>query len=258
MASVRSESSVNTYAILHQINFQAQPGEFIAVVGQVGAGKSSFLNVLLGEMNKVNGKVSLNGRVAYVPQTAWLMNASVRDNILFGLPYDEEKYKKVLQICELEADLSILPGGDQTEIGERGVNLSGGQKQRVSLARAVYDEADIYIIDDCLSALDAHVGRAVFYNVLKGVLKGKTIIFVTHALSYVSEVDRIAVFRNGYLVENAPYDKLMSSEDTEFYRLNIQFQKKSKAQEQEELDDEANLPNLENALSKKKSHRKSK
>ena len=258
LASVRSESSVNTYAILHQINFQAQPGEFIAVVGQVGAGKSSFLNVLLGEMNKVNGKVSLNGRVAYVPQTAWLMNASVRDNILFGLPYDEEKYKKVLQICELEADLSILPGGDQTEIGERGVNLSGGQKQRVSLARAVYDEADIYIIDDCLSALDAHVGRAVFYNVLKGVLKGKTIIFVTHALSYVSEVDRIAVFRNGYLVENAPYDKLMSSEDTEFYRLNIQFQKKSKAQEQEELDDEANLPNLENALSKKKSHRKSK
>ena len=261
MISVRSESA-NPYSILKQINFEIQAGEFVAVVGQVGAGKSSFLNALLGEMNKVNGSVIMNGRIAYVPQTAWLMNASVKDNILFGSPYNEEKYKKILKICELESDLNILPGGDLTEIGERGVNLSGGQKQRVSLARAIYDEADIYIIDDCLSALDAHVGRNVFYNVLKGELKGKTIVFVTHALSYVSEVDKIAVFKSGYLVESGNYKQLMDHMDSEFYRLNIQFQKKSKEQQDEEDKEEeeaiAKLPNLEKALSKKKSHRKSK
>ncbi len=260
--SLRSESN---YAILKHINFEAKSGEFIAVVGQVGAGKSSFLNAILGEMSKINGKVSLNGRIAFVPQTAWLMNASVKDNILFGLPYNEVKYKRILKISELESDLNILPGGDQTEIGERGVNLSGGQKQRVSLARALYDDADIYIIDDCLSALDAHVGRNVFYNVLKGELKGKTIIFVTHALSYVSEVDRIAVFKNGFLVETGTYKELMSQDDTEFYRLNIQFQKKTKEQEKNEAEDEEEeekkaeeFPSLVKSLSKKLSHRKSK
>ena len=182
------ESLSNNYTVLSDINFFCKAGEFVSVVGQVGSGKSSFLNVLLGEMVKQSGSVKLHGTVAFVPQVAWMMNASVKDNILFGKEFDETKYKTVIQLCELEDDLNILPGGDLTEIGEKGVNLSGGQKQRVSLARALYDNADIYLIDDALSAVDAHVGRKIFDHVFRGYLRLKTIIFVTHSLQYVPQV----------------------------------------------------------------------
>ncbi|CAM9993758.1 unnamed protein product, partial [Laminaria digitata] len=134
-------------------------GKLVAVVGQVGSGKSSLVSALLGEMTKVEGKVSIDGSVAYVAQTAWIINASLKDNILMGRPLDEERYQKVLQVCDMGQDLGQLPAGDLTEIGEKGINLSGGQKQRVSIARAAYADADIYIMDDPLSAVDAHVAR---------------------------------------------------------------------------------------------------
>lgn len=146
------------------------------VLGKVGSGKSSLLSGLLGEMHKLNeGHVNVNGSTAYVPQQAWIQNATLRDNILFGVDYDERLYDKILNSCALKPDLDIMPAGDLTEIGEKGINLSGGQKQRISLARAVYSKADIYMLDDPLSAVDSHVAKHIFDNVIgpDGILKDK-------------------------------------------------------------------------------------
>ncbi len=134
-------------------------------MGRVGCGKSSLIAAMLGEMVKVSGRVVVPARVAYVPQQAWIRNGTLRDNVLFDQPYDEAKYRAVLCACALEPDLKILPGGDLTEIGEKGINLSGGQKQRVALARAVYQDAYIYLLDDPLSAVDSHVGKHIFEQV---------------------------------------------------------------------------------------------
>ena len=145
-------------------------------MGQVGSGKSSLLNGILGEMHKLNkGLINLNGSVAYVPQQAWIQNATVKDNILFGRPFEEEAYNKVIEACSLLTDLQIMPAGDKTEIGEKGINLSGGQKQRISLARSLYSNADIYLLDDPLSAVDSHVGKHIFDKVIgpKGLLRNK-------------------------------------------------------------------------------------
>ena len=167
------------------------------VIGKVGSGKSSLLSGLLGEMHlfkedsadssdtqgngqsieltRPKSRINTTGKIAYVAQQAWIMNATLRDNVLFGREYDEELYKRVITACELTTDISLLPAGDQTEIGEKGINLSGGQKQRVSLARAVYSNADLYLFDDPLSAVDAHVGKSIFDNVMgpRGLLKDK-------------------------------------------------------------------------------------
>ena len=207
-------------AILKNINFSAKKGEFIAIIGQVGSGKSSFAHALLGEMIKMEGKVLFNGSRAYVPQSAWLMNTTLRENILFFNEYNERKYQNVLNLCELMADIEQLPGGDLTEIGERGVNLSGGQKQRISLARAIYEDTDIYIIDDVLSSLDAHVGKEIYHNVMRGLLKTKTVIFITHALQYIKEADKILVFKNGEIVEQGDFATLSAGPpESEFRKL---------------------------------------
>lgn len=148
----------------------------IAIVGSVGCGKSSILSSLLGEMNKLKGRANVNGTLSYIPQQAWIQNATVKNNILFGRDYDQEFYNKVVSVCALTTDFNILPAGDQTEIGEKGINLSGGQKQRISLSRAVYSESDIYLLDDPLSAVDAHVGKQIFDSVIgpNGILRAKT------------------------------------------------------------------------------------
>eukprot|EP00058_Branchiostoma_floridae_P021695 XP_002607185.1 hypothetical protein BRAFLDRAFT_118636 [Branchiostoma floridae] len=161
--------------ILKDISFAVPDGSLVAVVGQVGAGKSSLLSALLGEMEKQHGYVAVRGSTAFVPQQAWIQNATLRDNILFGKRLNNCQYKEVLEACALGPDLEMLPGGDMTEIGEKGINLSGGQKQRVSLARAVYSDSNIYYLDDPLSAVDAHVGKHIFDNVIgpNGILKGK-------------------------------------------------------------------------------------
>ncbi len=157
--------------VLHDLSFEIPRGKLVALVGGVGCGKSSVLSAFLGEMELDSGRAKINGSLAYASQQAWIQNASLKDNILFGSPFNQQRYQRTIAACQLLPDLEILPNGDETEIGEKGINLSGGQKQRVSLARAVYAEKDVYLLDDVLSAVDVHVGKAIFDNVLRGLLK---------------------------------------------------------------------------------------
>uniref|UniRef100_A0A672Q8Q0 ABC-type glutathione-S-conjugate transporter n=1 Tax=Sinocyclocheilus grahami TaxID=75366 RepID=A0A672Q8Q0_SINGR len=198
-------------AALDNINVMVPQGSLLAVVGHVGCGKTSLVCALLGEMEKLEGQISIQGSVAYVPQQAWIQNATLRDNILFGRPYAEQKYRCVLEACALTPDLEVLPGGDQTEIGEKGINLSGGQRQRVSLARALYSGADVYLLDDPLSAVDAHVAKHIFDNVIgpEGALKGKTRILVTHGISFLPQVHNILVLVEGRVSEMGSYQDLL-------------------------------------------------
>lgn len=166
-------------------------------------------------MHKLNeGKININGSTAYVPQQAWIQNATVKDNILFGVECDEQFYEQTLDACSLQSDLQIMPAGDRTEIGEKGINLSGGQKQRISLARAVYAKADIYMLDDPLSAVDSHVGKHIFDHVIgpDGLLKNKTRLFVTNSLSFLPQMDRILMLDKGSIVEMGTYDQLRKNE----------------------------------------------
>ncbi|KAF9973525.1 hypothetical protein BGZ73_003215 [Actinomortierella ambigua] len=197
---------------LKNINLTIPRGKLVAVVGAVGSGKSSLLNAMVGEMRKATGSIEFGGTVGYSPQSAWIQNATVMDNILFGLPYDERKYQRVIRQCALERDIHILPQGDQTEIGERGVNLSGGQKQRVNIARAVYFDADIVLLDDPLSAVDAHVGKYLFKHCIKGALDGKTRVLVTHQLHVLPEVDYVVCMKNGEIVEQGTFQQLMDDQ----------------------------------------------
>eukprot|EP00903_Cladosiphon_okamuranus_P012646 g11831.t1 len=191
---------------------QIPSGKLTAVVGQVGSGKSSLLSALLGDMTKVEGEISIDGSVAYVAQTAWIINATLKDNVLMGRPFDEARYRQVLDVCDMKQDLAQLPAGDETEIGEKGINLSGGQKQRVSIARAAYADADVYILDDPLSAVDAHVGRHLFDECLAGFLKGKTIILCANQLQFLSQTDRVLVVHEGRIVEEGAYSELLMLE----------------------------------------------
>ena len=135
---------------LNKLSFTARKGRLIAIVGDVGSGKSSLLAALLGQMVQTEGECKLLGSIGYVPQEAWLLNMTLRDNIIFGSPFDEKKYNQVIKVCALKRDLTLMANGDQTEIGERGINLSGGQRQRISLARCVYKLNDIILLDDPL------------------------------------------------------------------------------------------------------------
>ncbi|CDW52939.1 ABC membrane and ABC tran domain containing prote in [Trichuris trichiura] len=186
-------------AVLRNINLKVTRGACIAVIGKVGCGKSSLCSAILGEMYKVDGSITVSGSIAYVPQQAWILNATVKNNVLFYSPERSEFYKKVVRACGLDADIRKMPKRDETEIGEKGSNLSGGQKQRLSLARAVYQDADIYILDDPLSAVDSQVGRHIFDHVIgkNGLLKEKTRIFITNALMYLKEVDKVVILEDG-------------------------------------------------------------
>lgn len=171
-------------------------------------------------MDKLKGNVNTIGKIAYVPQQAWLRNCTLRDNILFGQPYDRKKYQKIVKACALEADIEMLPAGDKTEIGEKGINLSGGQKQRISLARAVYSDSDVFLFDDPLSAVDSHVGKHIFDEVIgpHGILKRKTTILVTHGVVFLPQVDSIYVMKEGEITESGTYKELFeaSGEFSEF------------------------------------------
>uniref|UniRef100_A0A3P8Q6F2 ABC-type glutathione-S-conjugate transporter n=1 Tax=Astatotilapia calliptera TaxID=8154 RepID=A0A3P8Q6F2_ASTCA len=197
---------------LKRISVSVPRGSLVAVVGHVGSGKSSLLSAMLGETEKRSGQVTVKGSVAYVPQQAWIQNATVQDNIIFGREKLKTWYHRVLEACALLPDLDILPAGDATEIGEKGLNLSGGQKQRVSLARAVYRKADVYLLDDPLSAVDAHVGQHIFDKVIgpKGVLRDKTRILVTHGMSFLPQADLILVLVDGEITESGSYQELLS------------------------------------------------
>eukprot|EP00079_Xenopus_tropicalis_P030383 XP_012826370.1 PREDICTED: multidrug resistance-associated protein 1-like [Xenopus tropicalis] len=196
---------------LQSINIGIPQGTLVAVVGQVGCGKTSLLSALLGEMEKVEGQVSLMGSVAYVPQQTWIPNATFKENVLFGRKMEKCWYDQVVQACALLPDLKILSGGENTEIGEKGVNLSGGQKQRISIARAVYRNCDVYLLDDPLSAVDAHVGQHLFEQVIgpSGLLKDKTRVLVTHGVSFLPQMDMIIVMSDGRVSEVGTYNELL-------------------------------------------------
>ena len=196
---------------LHNLNVNVPKGQLIAIVGKVGAGKSSLLMSLLGEMGRLRGRIGVHGTVAYVPQQPWMQNQTVRYNITFGKSFDEYFYSRVMDACALYPDMAILPMGDNTEIGEKGINLSGGQKARISLARAVYQSHDIYLLDDPLSAVDSHVGAQLFLNVLgpEGMLRNKTRLLVTHELSYLKYADLILVMQDGKIVSEGSYEEMM-------------------------------------------------
>lgn len=175
------------------------------------SGKSTLIAAMLGETIKINGRVNTKGSIAYVAQLSWIQNASLRNNILFGKPYNQSKYDDIVKLCALQPDFEILPAGDITEIGEKGINLSGGQKQRVSIARAVYNNADVYLFDDPLSAVDSHVGKHIFENVIgpNGILKKKTRVLVTQGIQYLPHVDEIVVLKNGEISERGTFKELL-------------------------------------------------
>ncbi|KAG2693442.1 hypothetical protein I3760_08G097700 [Carya illinoinensis] len=196
---------------LKNLNFEINKGDLTTIVGTVGSGKSSLLASVLGEMHKLRGEVRVCGTTAYVSQTSWIRNGTIQENILFGLPLDIERYKEVIRVCCLENDLEMMECGDQTEIGERGINLSGGQKQRIQLARAVYQDCDIYLLDDVFSAVDAHTGTEIFKKCVRGALKGKTILLVTHQVDFLHNVDLILVMKDGMIVQSGKYKELYDS-----------------------------------------------
>ncbi|XP_075908924.1 multidrug resistance-associated protein 1 isoform X2 [Petromyzon marinus] len=200
--------------VLHNIALRVPEGSLVAVVGDVGSGKSSLISAILGEMELVEGRVSVRGSVAYVPQQAWIQSGTVRSNVLFGRDMDEARYRHVLDTCALLPDLELLAGGDETEIGEKGINLSGGQRQRVSLARAAYgaQSASLLLLDDPLSAVDAHVGSSLFRRVVAhgGLLHGKTRVLVTHAVGVLPSVDLIVVLSGGRVTECGSHSELLA------------------------------------------------
>ncbi|KAI8912518.1 P-loop containing nucleoside triphosphate hydrolase protein [Gorgonomyces haynaldii] len=220
---------------LLDINIKIPKGSLVGVVGQVGSGKSTLLNAIIGECSKSKGSVKLFGNLGYAPQQAWIQNGTIRDNILFGQPFDQERYYKVLFDCALTRDLEIWPDGDMTEIGERGINLSGGQKQRINLARLVYYSPDIAMMDDPLSAVDVHVGQHIFTNCIQGALKDKTRILVTHQLHILPSLDYIYVLKDGKLVEQGNYADLLSN-NGEFAQYLKEYELTMNNQETEEAE----------------------
>lgn len=197
---------------LCNLSLTVEKGQLCALVGSVGSGKSSVLQLILGELSAANGSLDIGGKtISYAAQEAWLFGGTIRDNILFGLPYVKEKYDEVTEVCALNKDLQQLPNGHMTLVGDRGVTLSGGQRARINLARAVYRNADIYLLDDPLSAVDTRVGRQLFQKCIKGYLREKTRILVTHQLQYLENVDTIALLKDGHLESQGTFESLMSS-----------------------------------------------
>uniref|UniRef100_A0A1D1Z236 ABC transporter C family member 9 n=2 Tax=Anthurium amnicola TaxID=1678845 RepID=A0A1D1Z236_9ARAE len=200
------ESSLPT---LGEIQLTIKRGMKVAICGTVGSGKSSLLSCILGEIPKLAGTVKVGGSKAYVPQSPWILTGNVRENILFGKPYESDKYEKTIQACALAKDFQLFASGDLTEIGERGINMSGGQKQRIQIARAVYQDTDIYLLDDPFSAVDAHTGTQLFEDCLMGILKEKTILYVTHQVEFLPAADLILVMKNGRITQAGRFEELL-------------------------------------------------
>ncbi|CAK9142859.1 unnamed protein product [Ilex paraguariensis] len=230
---------------LSNINLDIPIGSLVAIVGSTGEGKTSLISAMLGEIPPLaDASVVIRGSVAYVPQISWIFNATVRENILFGSNFEREGYWKTIDVTALQHDLDLLPGHDLTEIGERGVNISGGQKQRVSMARAVYSNSDVYIFDDPLSALDAHVGRQVFNKCIKEELQGKTRVLVTNQLHFLPQVDRIILVSEGMVKEDGTFEEL-SKNGTLFQKL-----MENAGKMDVHVDENADWTNLDNNASK--------
>jgi ATP-binding cassette subfamily C (CFTR/MRP) protein 4 len=186
--------------VLTDVSFSADVGELVGVVGSAGSGKSTLLQVILKEIEPTRGSVDVEMNISYAPQEPWIFSASIKQNILFGEMFEESRYLKVLRVCALERDLSSFPFGDNTLVGERGVMLSGGQKARIGLARAVYRNAEIYLLDDPLSAVDAHVADHIFNECILKFLRNKCVVLVTHQVHFLRNATKIYFLKNGRVV----------------------------------------------------------
>ncbi|KAI9845483.1 MAG: hypothetical protein M1837_004821 [Sclerophora amabilis] len=239
---------------LQNMDFQIGRKELVAVIGGVGSGKSSLLAALAGDMRRLNGELVMGASRAFCPQYAWIQNATVKENILFGKEFNPEWYAKVIEACALQPDLDMLPNGDETEIGERGITVSGGQKQRLNIARAIYYDADIVLMDDPLSAVDAHVGRHIFDRAISGLLREKCRILATHQLHVLNRCDRIIWIQEGHIEAIGTYTDLISH-NTGFAHMMVSTAVEEKQEEVEINDDE--VADEKRALAKKKTPSKS-
>ena len=229
---------------LCDLDFTVKRNELVAVIGTVGSGKSSVLAALAGDMRRTGGKVKMGASRAFCPQYAWIQNTSLKENILFGKPEEPDWYNEVVDACALRPDIEILPDGDQTEIGERGITLSGGQKQRLNIARALYFDADIILMDDPLSAVDAHVGRHIMDNAICGIMKNKCRILATHQLHVLNRCDRIIwMGDDGRIASIDTFDNLMR-DNADFQHLMAstaqeeEVEKKLKGEDEDEIEEE--------------------
>lgn len=221
---------------LSQLDFIAKKRELISIVGLVGCGKSSFLYTLLNEMRINSGTRKINGTISYASQEAWIFSGSVRENILYDQSYDERRYRTVLRVCCLEDDIKGFAKGDKSFVGENGSALSGGQKARINLARAVYKKADIYLLDDPLSAVDTKVCKRIFKECIQEFLGEKTRILVTHQVQFLKIVDRIVVLKNGKIILNGSYEEFLNKQ-TEYFPVSSV----AKTQDDKQSMDEASL-----------------
>jgi len=203
---------MNSYrATLRNITFKASQNDLIAIIGQVGSGKTSLLMALLCELERISGDLDVKGSVFYVSQEPWIFNDTIKQNILFDNVYNEMKYKEIIKVCCLEDDLKAFSNGDNEMIGEKGINLSGGQRARISLARALYSDAQIYLMDDPLSAVDANVANLLFKNAINGYLKLKLRILVTHHIQHLNDASQILVLNNGQIESLGTFNDLSKS-----------------------------------------------
>jgi ATP-binding cassette, subfamily C (CFTR/MRP), member 1 len=186
--------------------FEALPGELVAVCGRVGAGKSSLVAAALGNMDLVKGSCQIGGAVSYVPQNPWCQNLTLKENIVFGQEWDEDKYNHVIHDCALELDLQILPKGDETKAGLRGINLSGGQRQRLNLARAAYFHGDVFLLDNALSAVDHHTANHIFDNLLKNSVSDMAIVLITHQVEFLPKCDKVCIMDGGNQLYFGPFN----------------------------------------------------
>ncbi|KAJ7449546.1 multidrug resistance-associated ABC transporter [Mycena latifolia] len=214
-------SSADIVPTLENISLVVRKGELTGVMGRVGAGKTSLLSAIIGDMSRSEGKVKLYGSISYAPQNPWIMSMTIRDNIVFNHEYEPDFYSSVIDACALGPDIALLPQGDLTEVGEKGITLSGGQRARISLARAVYARADLVLLDDCLAAVDAHVARHVFDKVIgpNGLLASQARILVTNSIAFVKQFDQVAFIRRGIIRECGTYETLMENSDGDLNKL---------------------------------------
>ncbi|GMI99648.1 multidrug resistance-associated protein 14, ATP-binding cassette C10 [Hibiscus trionum] len=196
---------------LRNITLEVKMGGKVAVCGEVGSGKSTLLAAIIGEVPNVQGSIQVFGKIAYVSQTAWIQTGTIQENILFGSAMDRQRYEETLERCSLVKDLELFPYGDQTEIGERGVNLSGGQKQRIQLARALYQDADIYLLDDPFSAVDAHTASSLFNEYVMEALAAKAVLLVTHQVDFLPAFDSVLLMSDGEILQADSYHDLLAS-----------------------------------------------
>ena len=194
--------------ILEDINFFAPSKSLTVITGPVGSGKSTLLSAIAGETSNASGTIDYQGSVIYLPQTAWVFSGTIKENILFGQPLEESKYERIIDVCALKEDFQRLPDGDQTVVGERGEVLSGGQQARVSLARAVYAEGDIYLLDDPLSAVDFKVGQHIFNKCIKDLLGDKIVLFASHQQQHMENADQVIVLYKGHVLDNGRFTEL--------------------------------------------------